>query len=581
MPSWAERIAAAAATEAIQRCKGGKGGGKNAAKGAGSTGGNPRSDKGQGKGKQQTQPRRSTGRGKGPDPPSSNGGGNSGTDLKDDIPCKVPECVKHNGGKAFLNRPHRTRCFCCNSPLETAAADKKPADTKTQLRKDLQTKRDREATEWIHADQEEMLRQHAAGIDTGLSAATLAKIQKEVEERKKAKPSTTKDVMEVDAATEEEKAAPPEELAIIKARLAELGLCIPEPADSGTWYAAPRERARPSADYLVAQALLGEASETIAAKQAAIEKLAAGTESLRLALGAKDGIYLQSKERLEKDQAELTKLLEKEKKAPTTGTEAAGERLSLARQNVVVKQTERLAWRGKGRNNAKHRHETDVLAFEEAIKMLSERLDICKTAYATVQKAWVEDDKVGADLHKEVLELLDKKIAAVVPAGGQDPPELGGEVPGVVAAALPAGVDYGDLKLVAQGATAADIPDVNVEAATPEQKLVLENVWAYFTALQSAPIGAPVPPTTYEQMGAGHVSIAGTLLGSKIWVAVYGPTREVQPTDLVPWQIMDLLKAALGKAQEKITTNKEASDRARKALRAAMGSAKSNLYCPF
>jgi hypothetical protein len=268
-------------------------------------------------------------------------------------------------------------------------------------------------------------------------------------------------------------------------------------------------------------------------------------------------------------------------KTPTTGTEAAKERLSLARQKVVVKQTDRGARRDKGRRNAKLRHETDVIAFEEAIKELQGRWQSCKEVFVATQEAWVKDNATGAELDKEVLDLFDKKIGTAVPPGTPAAAAPGAVEPGPVAAVTPAGVNYGDLKLVATGAKGEDIPSIDVEAATPEQKQVLENMWAYFVALQAAPIGAPVPPTTYEQMGAGHVSIAGVLVGSKIWVSLYRETREVQPTDLVPWQLMDLLKIALGKAQENIATNREATERAKKALRDAMGSAKSNLYCPF
>ena len=85
----------------------------------------------------------------------------------------------------------------------------------------------------------------------------------------------------------------------------------------------------------------------------------------------------------------------------------------------------------------------------------------------------------------------------------------------------------------------------------------------------------------FQQMGAGHVHIAQTLVGTEIWRGLYGPTRQVKPTEFVPWQLVDLLQCALEKAKSKITVSKEMADDASKSYAAAKGSARDNGYCPF
>ena len=162
--------------------------------------------------------------------------------------------------------------------------------------------------------------------------------------------------------------------------------------------------------------------------------------------------------------------------------------------------------------------------------------------------------------------------------GGQ---ESLGEPEVEAAAQLSAAKTYDDLKLKAEGAPQADIPDIDIGAATAAQKAILEAMWAYFEALKNATPGSPMPPTTYEQIGAGHVGIASTLVGGKIWVGLYGEVREVQPSDYVPWQLLEMLQFALEKAKTKLTVSKELADIAAVRYNAAKTNARDNCYCPW
>jgi hypothetical protein len=155
---------------------------------------------------------------------------------------------------------------------------------------------------------------------------------------------------------------------------------------------------------------------------------------------------------------------------------------------------------------------------------------------------------------------------------------LGG-APGQLALATPA--SYSDLLIVVDGVSPEDIPSIDVEAATAEQKEVLEAMWAYFVTVKAAPIGMPPPPTTFQQMGAGHVAIAQTLVGAEVWRGLYGETRVVQPTDYVPWQLVNLLQCALEKAKTKINVSRQVADDAAKSYADAKGTARDNGYCPF
>ena len=606
MLTWAERIAASAAEEAYWdslssgKSKG-KGKGKGSAKGY----------QGEGRGGKGS----AGGRGKSA---GSKGSGGEGTDKgpSSGAPnrwwqCPVKKCVAHCGGKPCWNRPMATHCKCCMQQRDTAAVtDRADEEQKLKaLRKDVAADAAAKPSSdeaMVTADKlEDMcnsvrlecLYDLAHGNPTGLSKGAQRKLKKEAtpEELKKAGFTATQAASPAAvglpdgslaggaAAADAAEAAIDvddegwETSAEARANLKRLGLQPVEYVDPATMYAQPPPPATGTIEQAVAKALAGEVSVAISAQQQTVYNLSAAADAARV-FGVKDELFIMAKKRLDAATSALKLLTDK---APAVGSQSVVEKLKKARQSWIVYVTDANEGRAKGKEKAGAKHQADLDTIDQQIERLKSLRQTVVTTFANTEAAFRKAQEARERWNKDIASRIDDRIMLVTPIGGEGVDGPGEEELGESENAAPATVNYSELMLTASDISQEDVPAVDIEAATAEQKAVLEAIWAYFEALRAAPMGMPTPPTTFQQMGAGHVHIAQTLVGVKIWRAVYGATRVVQPTDFVPWQMLNLLRHAMTKAKTKISVSKELADNASLAYLDAKSCAKDNGYCPF
>jgi hypothetical protein len=626
MQSWAERIAKAAATEAVSKVKGQSKGLGASKGGVGASKGGARS-KGSGKNSGKS--------GK------SGGGGGKGQDSvrKAWWQCNVPQCVAYHGGTQFWNHGDRDACRECLRPKGTAEAVVQ-ADL-LKLREEAaavpsQKKPIAELTERIRL---ECLSEMAQGIETGLSKRAQRKLKKEatveelktaglqvpqhrlgeacnqqggaagartadqvIDRKKSAAKVTDKD--ELDLAMEDleedeqvtilDASTPLGRYGIPAERLAALGLPWKKLEEVKDTYPLPRDTPLLTAEQTVAKALEGEVSETIAARQKANAKLLGACEGLRLSLGEKDELYLQSCKRLKADTEDLQRVVKKATPKNASVQEIAKAtclRLKLAKQNAETAHAERRKRQAKGKGSGKERHEKDVGAIDKLVEELREHRQRLCVEFEESEIAWTEMSRQLDCREEEVINLLDKKIAAAGPVGGSILIAPGAVADGVAAAAatelpgddndLDEDADYADLTLSAGSTQPEDVPTIVIKDATADEKEALEVAWAFLEAVRMTPMGTPTPPTTYTQMGLGHVAIAQTLVGKEIWKKVYGPEREVGPDDWVPWELMELIRVALEKAKTELVSGPERKAAATERLNAARTAARNDGFCPW
>jgi hypothetical protein len=362
-----------------------------------------------------------------------------------------------------------------------------------------------------------------------------------------------------------------------KAIFKRLGMQPVTSVDTKALYAQPPPAAAGTLEQAVSKALAGETSEAIAAQQRVVYNLSAAMDAAR-PFGVQDELYLMAKKRMEVAKDQLKALTDK---APKAGSQSAVERLKQARQCWVVTVTNATEGRAKGKEKAVAKNKADLDTIDQQISRLQLLRQAVVKVFSETEQAFAKAQNVREELNKSIADGIDSRIALVTPIGGEVADELGAAEPGESAVVAPSTARYSELMLSADSITPEDVPAVDVEAATEEQKAVLEAIWAYLVTLNGAPTGMPTPPTTFMQMGAGHVHIAQTLVGTTVWRAFYGATRVVQPNDYVPWQLLSLLQHAMEKAKTKITISKQVAEAASSAHLEAMSSAKDNCYCPF
>ena len=198
------------------------------------------------------------------------------------------------------------------------------------------------------------------------------------------------------------------------------------------------------------------------------------------------------------------------------------------------------------------------------------------TAYAEAQSLWTSA-KAGHAAHTAaVISLLDQKAAClqqelatlttahnnpsglstalavsgaalVVGAGvlaGGFTPLLPGQVAvgdaAAVAAEAKEAKEAEDYALASPTASADQLPAL-VETLTDEQKAYTEQVWH---VLKNVFTCADLPRMSFASLGLAPVD-AMDLLGADIWRGFFGPTREVQDTDIIPFRLMGIIDFAV------------------------------------
>ena len=542
--------------------------------------------------------------------------------------CPVLQCVKFHGGEGFWNHGGRDQCMACHQPKGTEAASRN-AELQ-QLRKQVADKPPSKSklpaltAKELAAEEErirlECLREMAIGAPTGLSKRVQKRLKREatVEELKAAgltvpqhrltaeekKESAGGDGGRTAGDSEEEVAedmdedsprkdkSPLDRYGISEERLTTLGVAwhkyVWKAGDLAGAYSMPRDLPPLIATESVAKALQGEVSEAIAAKQAAVARLLAATEGLRLAIGEKDDIFIQSKARLKLEDDELQRMVKKAQPKKNASAEevakATSLRMRLARQDIVTANTERATRLSAGNTKAQDRHKADLKAIDELVQELEERKTLLKERFTQAETAWEGRREQVSRHDTEVLRLLDEKIAAATPAGGHSQQQHGKAADGAEEeedSDEEENTNYADLLLTAEGTQPEDLPTLVIKDATPEEKTVLEGAWAYFVAIKARPVGSPTPPTTFEQMGLAHVGVAQTLVSKEVWRKVYGAKRLVGPADWVPWHLMELMRVSLEKAKTELSLGPERQKAADERLSAARQAAKNDGYCPW
>jgi hypothetical protein len=92
--------------------------------------------------------------------------------------------------------------------------------------------------------------------------------------------------------------------------------------------------------------------------------------------------------------------------------------------------------------------------------------------------------------------------------------------------------------------------------------------------------GVPLPPLTYQQIGAGQVGAVLMLLGNTVWRQFYG-TDAIEHNRLVPWQVLLLIRHALMKFATELVINEKMTKNMDSILGDARQTAKTQGYEPY
>jgi hypothetical protein len=302
----------------------------------------------------------------------------------------------------------------------------------------------------------------------------------------------------------------------------------------------------------------------IAAKQKVVTRLLAATEGLRLALGEKDSVYVQSNAKLQEETSALQKMVKKNEPKNASWADrskATAVRLQRARQDVETLQTEKKKRREAGTKAAEEKHCNDLKAVDILIEELKERrVRICDQ-YSKAQEAWATRRKLLNEHEEEVLRLFNSKIKAVGPVGGASPQAPGVEVPGVDVE-VPAGEvdsdsdgDYGEFADLTLRWNPVEQP-VAVLTEKPKGEIGedVQRLWNFYQAL---PWGTQCPPVSYRQMGIAKIETVVALISQPAMSKLYGE-RAVTPDDYVPLQVMEAMKHVLTLGNQLLSTQAQA-----------------------
>jgi hypothetical protein len=339
-------------------------------------------------------------------------------------------------------------------------------------------------------------------------------------------------------------------------------------------YAQPPPPPSCTVEQAVARALAGEPSEAIIKLQAELDKLNAATESALL-LGEKDELHIMSKKRRDAAAEKLKGLTGKTPAACSTSTAM---KLALAKQEWMDLLKAATEGRAKGKEKALAKHQLDTETIDDQIARLQSLRTSLVETFAATEVAFKDAQTARTKWEKAIAEGMDTKIALATPIGGAAAAEPGAEADAGEsnAPASPATVDYSDLALRAD-IQPDDIPTIDLKDVSSEHRKSLEAIWSF---MQANPEGAPLPPLTYVQIGAGHVGALLQLLGDDIWRSFY-ETEVVMHTRLVPWQILLLTRFALKKFASELTANEATIKKMEKHVEDAKTAARLNLYSPF
>ena len=346
-----------------------------------------------------------------------------------------------------------------------------------------------------------------------------------------------------------------------------IGLYISDtPPGADSLYPPPLAKAFKAPAAVVAEALAGNSAQAVEQGKELVQKLEHNLSVIK-DLGEPDLTKL-AEDKLKAAQATLEKLSKKaalsssDPAAADAAAKAFLEATLLGRQARVTKTA---ALVGQASSQAAVRatkHSDDADFIKDWIKLAQNRLEILESSYLDTLTKWQELDSAQAAHEEEVLSLFDLKIAAArlavksdlaaapvavasavgVPPGGPSPPTPGAEEAGdaVTAAELLAIEDY---ELVDTSMTSVEELPVLNSSLTDDQKEGFTSLWNFLLQVFSS---ADLPMMPYSALRISPI-FAKQILGDKMWFGFYGPSREVEPHDIVPRCMVGAIEVALKK----------------------------------
>ena len=477
--------------------------------------------------------------------------------------CPDVDCIKlmkaKNRGACWM-LSHAKKCRCCEQP--------RPA-SKQQVLSAAETEKLKAAI---------AERKAKANGDGDASADAPPKPLRKSKKARKAKRNKEEKEEVVDPLTEEMEVSedePPADEASSPALAADearkkqrrtwLGLPLPTQADNVKLYPLAGPTVKGSAEEVAAKALVGQASEAVAARQKKVAELYTAAGTVSRALGEKSQSYLLVAAELEAEKKALQKLT---KSTPAACSKTTEERLRKVRKDVSDEHAARALRAQNGREKATQRFAADSDSLDEAISLLTQRKVQNAAAFLASQTSFASYDESRKTQDAAVLAIIDAKITQATPLGGASAVAAGPVQTAPAPAVLP---EYADLELRAN-VQPWDLPVI--DAIKPEEKEQLDAMWSFFLAV---PPGTAMPPITYKTLGATKMDTVANLLGQTAMSKVYGG-RTIYTSAFVPWNVLELLRYAMTQAHSKLSEIKELEQGILDRLQAARDAAKENGY---
>ena len=286
----------------------------------------------------------------------------------------------------------------------------------------------------------------------------------------------------------------------------------------------------------VAAALAGNASVKAASLKETVEKQAKAALGAAETFGAKHQITLLAQEELKKSKEELAAV---EEHAPPAISKPAAQKIARACRKAQERHTERSQKDEAGMEKAEAKFTADVAALRKEIAGLEERIATVTSASLASQEAW-RSRHLAIDAHEaDVIREFRDQVALASPSGLEGD-FLDEELPDIST------VDEDlaklkDLDLFAEDLAVEDIPNILLEGTSDSDAAILNSIGAFYLA---APVCVQLPAVTYTLLGLKDPMHAKTLVGDKVWSAIY-QGKEVVASDWVPRQLVEILRCSM------------------------------------
>ena len=210
---------------------------------------------------------------------------------------------------------------------------------------------------------------------------------------------------------------------------------------------------------------------------------------------------------------------------------------------------------------AKHKRLRDCILKQQ--ELLAGKLKALDDEFAEVQEAWAKDEASRTERHTLRMAAWTSRITCATPAAGIAPPGTPmGATPATPAVPpTPPPAPQPDYQLAVKW-NITDIPTFE-NAAQEDQLKGLNTLWCNVQAwMQCGSI-----PVTYQQLYTGcadKMSVVTTkaMIGEAIWEKFYA-NREVGETNLVPMQLISILRTALGKFEDQFKADQVKANKVR------------------